>query len=49
MDDGMTEKQAIKTVDNYSSRDWQQELKGAKPIIINSIKKMSQENDSLSD
>ena len=49
MDDGMTEKQAIKTVDNYSPRDWQQELRGAKPIIINIIKKMSQENDSLSD
>ena len=49
MDDGMTKKQAMKTVDNYSPRDWQQELKGAKPIIINIIKKMSQENDSLSD
>lgn len=49
MDDGMTKKQAIKTVDNYSPRDWQQELKEAGPIIINIIKKMSQENDSLSD
>ena len=39
MDDGMTEKQAIKTVDNYSPRDWKQELEGARPIIVNTIEK----------
>ena len=39
MDDGMTEEQAIKTVDNYSPKDWQQELEGARSIIINTIEK----------
>ena len=39
IDDGMTEKQAIKTVDKYSPRDWQKELKGAKPIIVYTINK----------
>lgn len=39
MDDGMTEKQAIKTVDDYSPRDWKQELEGARPIIVNTIEK----------
>ncbi len=40
MDNGMTEKQAIKTVDDYSPKDWQQELEGAKPIITKTIEKM---------
>ena len=40
MDDGITEEQAIKTVDNYSFKDWQRELEGAKPIITKTIKKM---------
>ena len=44
MDVGMTEEQAIKTVDNYSFKDWQRELKGAKPIIINTIKKAIENN-----
>lgn len=44
IDDGMAEKQAIKTVDNYSFKDWQRELKGAKPIIINTIKKAIENN-----
>ena len=39
MDDGMAKKQAIKTVDNYSPRDWKQELEGARPIIVNTIEK----------
>ena len=39
MDDGMSEEQAIATVDNYSHKDWEQELKGARPIIVNTIKK----------
>ena len=40
VDDGMTEEQAIKTVDNYSFEDWQNELKDAKPIIANTVNKM---------
>lgn len=39
MDDGLAEEQAIKTVDNYSSKDWQKELEGAKPIIKKTIEK----------
>ena len=39
MDNGMTEKQAVATIDNYSHKDWQQELEGARPIIVNTIKK----------
>lgn len=33
IDNGMTEKQAIKTVNNYLSKEWQQELEAAKSII----------------
>ena len=39
MDDGMTEEQAIKTVDNYSPKDWQQELEEARSIIVDTVKK----------
>ena len=39
IDDGVTEKQAIKTVDSYSFKDWQQELEGARSIIVNTINK----------
>ena len=39
MDDGITEEQAIKTVDSYSPKDWQQELEGARLIIVNTIKR----------
>ena len=38
MDNGMTKKQALETVDNYSHKDWSQELKGAKTIFISTIK-----------
>ena len=44
IDDGMTEEQAIKTVDNYSHKDWQQELETAKPIIIKTIEKITKNN-----
>lgn len=40
MDDGMTEKQAIKTVDSYSPEDWRKELEGARPIIANTARKI---------
>ena len=40
IDDGVTEEQAIKTVDNYSPKDWQNELKDARPIIANTVNKM---------
>ena len=46
MDGGMTKKQALKTVDNYSSKDWCRELKGAKPIIVNTIKKAIKKMDN---
>ncbi|MBP5512769.1 hypothetical protein J6X73_01220 [Candidatus Saccharibacteria bacterium] len=39
MDNGMTEKQAIKTVDSYSLKDWQREFEGAKSIIVYTINK----------
>ncbi len=39
MDDDMAEEQAIKTVDNYTPKDWQKELEGAKPIIVDTIEK----------
>ena len=37
MNDGMTEKQATKTIDNYSPKDWQKELEEVKSIIVNTI------------
>jgi hypothetical protein len=46
MDDGITKKQAIKTVDDYSSKDWQQELEGARPIIVNTIEKAIKKVDN---
>ena len=39
IDDGMTEKQAIKTIDNYSFKNWQREFEGAKSIIVYTIRK----------
>ena len=39
IDDGVTEEQAIKTVDSYSPEDWEQEFEGAKSIIVNTIRK----------
>ena len=39
IDDGMTEEQAVETVEKYSARDWRKELKDAKPIITDTIKK----------
>ena len=46
MDDGMTEEQAIKTVDSYSPKDWRQELEGARPIIVNTIEKAIKKADN---
>ena len=40
MDGGMAKKQAIKTVDSYSPKDWRKELEGARPIITNTAKKI---------
>ena len=39
INEGMSEQDAIKTVDNYTHKEWQRELEGFKPIIINTIKK----------
>ncbi len=39
MDDGMTEEQAIETIDSYSPEDWRKELGGARPIITKTIEK----------
>ena len=39
IDDGATEKQALRTVDEYTAKEWEREFEGAKPIITNTIKK----------
>lgn len=39
VDSGATVEQAIKTVDSYTPKEWQNELEGARPIITNTIKK----------
>ena len=48
MDDGMTKKQAIETVDNYFPEDWQREFEGAKPIITKTITKAQNYHPNLS-